>query len=1317
MTDVYNWKRYWCLRDGGYHIDGNGFLLRSEYFRDTVEFSSIADVPCLVLLGEPGIGKSYAVRDAVSSVLQSLDDDRCFHLDLRSFGDEARLFDRLFNGEEIREWLNGDYRLHLFLDSFDECLLRVDTLAPLLQDELKTNKYPVDRLLLRIASRTAEFPFSLEESLRQIWGGEERLKVYELCPLQSSDVLEAAAVQNVDPKKFFGEITAKNAGTLAARPITLRFLLDLYRTNNQLPDKLTDLYEQGCRVLCDEQNEDRRTSPRLRGQLTADQKLVIAARIAAVMIFCNKAAVWKEAETGECEQTDVFLRDLAGFTETSHNLAFNVTQDNVRETLFQTGLFTARGPNRMGWAHQTFAEFLAAWYVSRHNLDIEQILSLIKHPSDPQGNVTPQLQETGAWLASLREEVFHQLLMHDPLLLLRSDVASLSPQIRARLVSELVKIFAEEKASDWGLNYQRLKHPSLAPQLLPIIKDKDANYLARRFAIDVAEACQLSELQEDLADLILDGTEPDYVRANAGYALWRIGDAKTRKRIKHIAIHGTENDKDERVRGIALVCNWNENMSAEEAFASLVHSPNLHDAYSLFLSHFTEKLRVEDLPVALRWIRDNATNFDGDYAVQRVIDEVMLLAWQNLNTPEVTRLFAEASLVRLRSFEHDLIDLSNIDQPERFTEGLSDPEKRRRVLKAIVSLIDEQKHDSFFVSDSRILRPRKEDLPWLLQELNEATNDQEQMHWLQFLASFYSGWEVDAEAFTILYEAYENNNEAVRRFYAWVFTAVELDSADAQLQRQQHEKLIAPRKNADERLKQEVLDPPPRESVLSDLEKLESGDMDWWWRMNLDLAFRPYGKKQYLDELQFDLSKLPGWAEADEHTRARIVNGAKQYVVSGEPQNPEWVGTKTVFRPAFAGYRALYLLLAQSPEFVDELSSEVWAKWAAIIVCYPLNSFGENELIPHKLLVQRAYNARPEEIIKTILLQLEAASQNGESFYFPQRLQECWDDRFKGALCNKLTDGTLRTKTWGQLLEDLLSRKDAATQHYAESVVDSFLNGVGERDRALVASASLMRHGEGNDWWRLIWTSIEKDADFGRAVVQAVSDQARPANKLREDDVAEFYLWLVKMFPIDEDPVLPTGHAFAVTPRMEITKFRDSILHDLKQRGTPESVVALEKIARASPELDEKLHWILIEAKSNVRRHSWKPLTPAAFLSLLKESGPSKQPILGFWQRVHRWLQALKWAFVPAALAMAGLGEYLIGILLLVGAFVPFTIQIYEWPGFGKRRWQVRLVKVLWFASVTIMLLFFATVFYKMKGSRPWSNLLPAPAEPTATGS
>jgi hypothetical protein len=1196
---IYNWKRFWCLRDGGFHVDANGFLVRSEYFKDTVGFESIAEIPCLVLLGEPGIGKSRALQDAVELVSTSVGNDKLFSLDLRSFGSESRLYDAIFKSKKMEEWLSGTHRLHLFLDSFDECLLRVDTVATLLVDELKPEKYPINRLSFRIASRTAEFPRSLENHLREAWSRKENVQVYELCPLQASDVWEAAAVNEIYPEDFFKEIVAKNAGTLAARPITLRFLLNLYQKNNRFPDKLTELYEQGCRVLCDEQNEERRTSGILRGSLTANQRLIIAARIAAVMVFCNKIAVWKEAETGDNDETDVLLRELSGFSEESDNLAFSVTEDGVRETLVQTGLFTARGGNRLGWAHQTFAEFLAAWYVARHNLDTEQVLSLITHPADTRKQITPQLQETAAWVASLRADIFDELLKTNPILLLRSDVASFSADLRAKLVDELLKIFAEEKASDRGLNYRRLKHQGLATQLSLVIKDREANYLARRFAIDVAEACELRELQNDLADIILDETEPDYVRANAGYALWRVGDAETRKRIKHFALNGSQNDKDERVRGVALLCNWDENMSAEEAFSSLVHSPNLHDSYSLFLGHFTEKLRVEDLPLALGWVKENAPQFEGDYSVERVIDEIMLQGWQHLDSPEVLSAFAESSLIRIRSFQRDVIDLSNIYQAEGVIEQVGDAEKRRAVLKAVAPLLDEDKHDFMRVSRSQILQPRTADLFWLFEQLNEAKTEEQQKPWLQFLGNFYSPWPVAPEAFSALHQAHQVN-DAVKKYYSWAFTPVELDTPEANAQREGYERLMAPRKEMEEELKKNALNPPPKSRVLECLDKFEKGDVDFWWHLNLQLTLGPY-TRAYVDELQFDLRKLPGWEEAEAQTRARVLEAAKRYLIDGEPQNSEWVGTNTMFRPAFSGYRALYLLLAESPEVIKELSSNIWRKWAAVIVSYPLNSHGDDEMIPHQFLVTQAYTHAPDGVIRTVLKQIDSENENGGIILFPQRLDVCWDDKFKGALREKLNDDTLKTNSWGRILEELLEHEDAATPGIAESVLASFVAGESEKERALLAGASLMRHGEGDEWWSFVWAAIKSDADFGRALVESVPFQTRPANKLKESEVEEFYLWLVKIFPPSEDPEIPMGQGFVVGTRMEITEWRNSFLNDLKQRGTPESLAALERIAVASPELEKQLHWILIEARENVRRHTWRPLTPAALLNLLKQ--------------------------------------------------------------------------------------------------------------------
>ena len=42
------------------------------------------------------------------------------------------------------------------------------------------------------------------------------------------------------------------------------------------------------------------------------------------------------------------------------------------ETL-DTGLFSSRGIDQMGWAHQTYAEFLAARFVVEQGMPAEQI--------------------------------------------------------------------------------------------------------------------------------------------------------------------------------------------------------------------------------------------------------------------------------------------------------------------------------------------------------------------------------------------------------------------------------------------------------------------------------------------------------------------------------------------------------------------------------------------------------------------------------------------------------------------------------------------------------------------------------------------------------------------------------------------------------------------------------------------------------------------------------------------------------------------------------------------------------------------------------
>ena len=268
---TYNWKRFWCPRAGTFLLDAEGYLFDPDsgwgraYNPDVVAFEAVASYPCLVLLGEPGIGKSFAMQQEQSAVERQVKErgGRLIWLDLRSYSSEDRLVSAVFGSPVFAEWVGGAHELHLFLDSLDECLLRVDNVAALLADELK--KCPTDRLYLRVACRTADWPHSFERDLLGLWG-QERVGVYELAPLRLADVVEAAKANGLDANVFTRQIATIGVVPLAIKPVTLSLLINTFRQTGQFPRTQTELYQQGCRLLCEEPN-DRRRDAGLTGEL------------------------------------------------------------------------------------------------------------------------------------------------------------------------------------------------------------------------------------------------------------------------------------------------------------------------------------------------------------------------------------------------------------------------------------------------------------------------------------------------------------------------------------------------------------------------------------------------------------------------------------------------------------------------------------------------------------------------------------------------------------------------------------------------------------------------------------------------------------------------------------------------------------------------------------------------------------------------------------------------------------------------------------------------------------------------------------------
>ena len=156
--------------------------------------------------------------------------------DLNVFASDVTLRQKLFDSEGFTSWATGTHTLHLFLDSLDECLLRIETIVPLLLDELRNKD--LGRLRLRIACRTAEWPAALENGLKSLYN--DGLQIFELAPLRKRDVAEAARCSSLDPEAFLAQVDQREAVPFAIKPVTLKMLLKMSK-QGEFPSSLADL--------------------------------------------------------------------------------------------------------------------------------------------------------------------------------------------------------------------------------------------------------------------------------------------------------------------------------------------------------------------------------------------------------------------------------------------------------------------------------------------------------------------------------------------------------------------------------------------------------------------------------------------------------------------------------------------------------------------------------------------------------------------------------------------------------------------------------------------------------------------------------------------------------------------------------------------------------------------------------------------------------------------------------------------------------------------------------------------------------------------
>jgi len=708
------WVRYW-VREGaayGIHegfqppIDERNRKYCPDYPR-TME--SLQDVPVLILLGEAGAGKSWAMNQAYDACTT----DVPAFLDLSSIGSEDRLGDRLAN--ELRP-LNDGASLALYLDSLDECRLEIRQATNVILDALRQHASSINRLKIRIACRSTAWPDTFATTLRGLWAESKNgIQTWWLCPLTAEDAREAVLTAELDADAFMNEVQSRALESLACRPKTLEHMISSWHNNGSLPGNRQTLYESALGYLCEETLE--RAEKGHDGKLTSGQRLLFAMRIATASLLCNRdkivlpgrgAITFDGCLTIDDLVCDQFLTD-SGL----------ISKENILEVLKIAGLFSRADEGRVRFAHRSDAEFLCARFLSQLNLTEGQLRPLLTNAKD--GRLVPQLSGMVSFLAESDESIRRWLISEAPVAVLDSE-CPLTDAERAHLLEELTQYVESggDEASIPGRRLSRLEYPKAANVLVDMIGDESRPAGVRRLAVRVIDACQLtSHVFPALRALFAQTDTPNWFREALTRRIADLakgGHEESIKLLRPYAVDQLDDDPQDQIKGMTLDALWPSHISADELFKSLTvaRDPHLFGAYFSFRLRLKAKLSAAALPAALSWVAtQNHQHQREDLQQIQLCDAIMQAAWDDLEAPGVLRAFSYAALSRLQQHE------SMFNQSRRTDIGdlLDDVEKRHSLI--LTSL--QSNPDEHLLNLMAWDWLRESDVAWLVERMTQSS--------------------------------------------------------------------------------------------------------------------------------------------------------------------------------------------------------------------------------------------------------------------------------------------------------------------------------------------------------------------------------------------------------------------------------------------------------------------------------------------------------------------------------------------------------------------------------------------------------------------
>jgi hypothetical protein len=1189
------WKRFWCQLGKQVHVGNEepGFLTDPEgqftrfYNPHLRPLDGLLDEACLILCGDPGSGKTTELERTKARFEESLQTgDHMISLEFRDIPNEAVFARRTFDSPIWREWRNSSGRMTLLVDGVDEGLIKIPDFLSYLVGQLRDE--PLQRLQLVLACRSAEWPVSSGEALIALWGAKKTAPIFELCPLRQQDARLAAKVWHLDAAAFLQAVYERKAVGLAALPTTLFFLLGQFRSKGALSNTHRELYEQGCQTLAREHDprkvEALRSLRRSARVFTPEEIYLAANRIAALLLVCGKSAI-RTLASADCatdsEDADLSLSDAMDSSGLSSVTNFSVSEDLLLDAI-GTGLFTSRGSNRFSFAHQTFAECLTAQYLSR--LPFIQIRRLICARDEQDEHAIPQLAETAAWLAGMRDDFFEHLLRVDPEVMLRSDISKVQNQQKAQLVEAVLEKAKRAEVFDgWNSHrfYSALNHPGLAGQLRTYISDTTLNVVVRRMALKIAGQCQLSELTDVMLAILANHNDIQQIRDGAASSLEHvIPDAQLTMLIP-LAKGETGPDPDDTIKGCALRRLVPDFWSVSQVLP-LLTTPKRHNFFGSY-QHFLEYqlpdyLMEADLQTFLVLMIRRKDCFDSLSRFHKLADRAFTMALQRLGDPVIRRSAVRVWLVKERRYqplprdkESEVIQLLDTKEEIRlaFVEAIiNDPKTKEKDVWCLQGV------------SGYLILPR--DLSWALHKIVGAPQVR-RTSWAEAIA-ILARPDATLPCWDLFLERVETVPELKEKFAwlrAWTLDEPETRNAKARWLREQRRH---------DRFAKSHEGPDPEILLQADFADIAAGKTYRWIDLCLHLSVKQ-GQSHYLTPLQHDIMEFPGWERADDARRSQIVDAARQFLIHHGDGYAE-LGTRTTYSDP--GYLAAWLLRDRIKDDAV-LRGAIASKWIDGLIGYPFDS---DEHYQNTAML--AYKLNPEATLRAFEREVKEEDERHGRVLSLHGFEKAWDARFSRAALELAANDSLKPDSIGSILQFVGYRDPTVAALNARALLTpNAVTSTALRERTIKVLAACLNTMPA-EMWDTMMPILSADSSMAEQIILEVAHEhhheiGRIHEMLSEEQLADLYLLVRNLFRPETDPTFEGGF---VPPRQSVVDFRGSLLNALESRGTTAACGQFLRLANALP--SESL-WLRLRYRNTVtfkRRKSWTPPTPQMVLEL-----------------------------------------------------------------------------------------------------------------------